>query len=274
MKYIKRAALLKMIMDRAEPVVRDATLEGRWWKPAPTEAPPAVRSLVLCREVELPPAKGEDGEVVVRRAVAASTPDPDRYDDVIDQASIRYANWKAALAPLLYGHDAGWGASGGCVIGRAAPDSIAIVEIPRPDLPGAIRDKKLALIFIPEWDDHPTNPLGQRVAHQWGTFIRTVSIGFRPGSCAMRRMLPKEHWAYSEQSSGIFYKDCEIYETSVVPVPANPYAMEMEEDGLPPRAAPDAPRAAHASEPGPHPGPHPEPHPEPPTDQQRGWWGA
>lgn len=201
---------------------------------------------VEARDADGQVIKGSDGKPIKKAVVAASTPDPDRYDDVIDQASINYKHWKAAMAPMLHCHDSGSWFGRGIVIGRAVPESIRVGTIDRPDLPNARPEQLLAFLIVPEWDDHPTNPDGQRIAHQWGTFINTVSIGFVPHQVCLRRMLPKEHWAYSETSDGLYYSDCEIYEISAVPIPANPWAMELEDDSVMPKRSAPAPATKSA----------------------------
>lgn len=168
-----------------------------------------------------PVAEGEPpGEKV--RLIAATTADVDRYDDIVDQDTIKWDNWVAAGAPLLYVHDSGHGKHGGIVVGRAKPETIMVRLI----------SGKKAFSFEPEWDDHPVNPMGQLVAHQWGTYLKAVSIGFRPGKGSVpRASLPKDHYAaYPEGVTGygMFYTNCEILEVSPVPVPANPYATQVE----------------------------------------------
>lgn len=152
---------------------------------------------------------------VVQRLIAATTADPDRYDDVVDQDTLQTTNWLAAGGSLLYAHE-----YDDVVVGRAKPGTVSVKLIP---------GGKKALCLEPEWDDHPVNPMGQLVAHQWGTFLKAVSIGFRPGqgSCA-RSALPMEHYAYKKDGYGMFYMNCEILEISVVTVPANPYALEVQ----------------------------------------------
>ncbi len=239
MRFFSRKQFLNAVLRASEapPVVRNgAVQESSWFN----QEERVLETAWITREVEIEVKDGETKKTV--RLIAASTPDPDRYEDVIDQATIQFKRWEAALAPLLYIHDSGGGWTspvGGCVVGCAQAGTIRIAEIPRPDLdPAAPISKKLAFVFMPEWDNHETNPLGQRIAHQWGKFIRTVSIGFRPKKVTLRRLLPKEHYAWQEKGEGLFFEDCEIYEVSVVPIPANPYAMELDEEGeIPLKAA-------------------------------------
>lgn len=250
MRLFRRSHFLKQVSDQ-KPVVKD----GKLARPEPwvNKEAAAIQCFFTVRNLEIEEKdadgqviKGADGKPLKKAVVAASTPDPDRYDDVIDQGSINFKHWKAAMAPMLHCHDSGNWFGRGIVIGRAVPESIRIGTIDRPDLPGARPEQLLAFLITPEWDNHPSNPDGQRIAHQWGTFINTVSIGFVPHQVCLRRMLPKEHWAFSETSDGLFYSNCEIYEISAVPIPANPWAMELEDDSvMPTRNAPaPIPRSA------------------------------
>lgn len=247
MRFLARQFFLKQVLS-ARPVVRDAKCEGTFWEQPKTSPQVGLRSFWNTFEVEV---KGVNGGPT-RKMVAASTPDPDRYDDIVDQDSINFRHWKAALAPLLYAHDSGYW-NGGAVIGRAEPDSIQVLTVKRPDLTNPKPEQLKAFCFTPEWDDHQSNPIGQRVAHQWSKFINTLSIGFVPHKVTLRRLLPKEHWAYGE-GQGLFFQDCEIYETSAVPIPANPFAMEMDEEGIPARQAPPSAQA--------------------PSQKSAQWWGG
>jgi len=165
----------------------------------------------LVEEVERPDPMDPEGGVMVeeRSLVVATTSQVDRYGDIVDQASLLLDPYRANPV-LLYAHNAS-----GVVVGNADPDSIEVRE-------------GLGLVFAPVWDDAEVNPQGRLVAHQWGTFLRTVSIGFIPGSVVPRASLPEEH-PYAGDSGLVFYQN-EVLEISVTPVPANPGAKKLSAD--------------------------------------------
>ena len=191
-------------------IPKDGAARARFFTALPSGELPVGRMTVAAEDEVI-----EGGQ----RLIVATTADVDRYDDIVDQETLIFANWVKALAPMLYGHDYGYGANGGVVIGRAKPGSVAISDV---------KGKK-CMVLEPEWDVAPDNPIGTRVARQWGKFIKTVSIGFRPGRVRARTSLEKDHYAYQEKGWGLFFEDCEILEVSVVPVPANPFAMDVGE---------------------------------------------
>lgn len=135
--------------------------------------------------------------------IIASTSSVDRYSDIIDQRSMQLDAWKANPI-LLYGHE--WD---GTVVGRAGD----IALDPMGD------SATVALAFTPMWDDHPVNPKGQLVAHQWGTFLHAVSVGGYAHTTVSRTSPECPEWARGE--SGFYLADFEVCEVSVVPIPAN-----------------------------------------------------
>jgi len=132
--------------------------------------------------------------------VIASTPDVDRYGDIV-AGPWRLENFKAN--PVIpWGH---------CYsqppIGRAVDigieEGILVAEI--------------------EWDDDPMNPLGQLVASQFRRgMLSTVSVGFYPGTSTPRSSLPEDDPRRAER--GMVHTDNELLEISAVTIPANPNA--------------------------------------------------
>lgn len=142
--------------------------------------------------------------------VVASTPNPDRYDDVVA------SEWKLEAYmenPVVqFGH--------------------------RYDIPPVGRTEKLSvdkttgnLVATIRWDDAPTNALAQTVAAQYRTgFLRAVSVGFQPGDSTPRNKLPSDHPAYGEK--GMFFTNNRLLEISAVPVPANGEALALRSLGM------------------------------------------
>lgn len=155
-------------------------------------------------------------EAGVRSAprIIASTSSVDRYGDIIDQRSMQLEAWKANPV-LLYGHE--WD---GTVIGTATDVGLDPME----------DAATVALAFTPMWDDHPVNPQGQLVAHQWGTFLRAVSVGGYAHTTISRTSPECPEWARGE--SGFYLADFEVCEVSVVPIPANTDVGERAAKGV------------------------------------------
>ena len=140
---------------------------------------------------------GEDGITTV----TASTPTSDRYGDVVSApwALDRYR----ANPVVVWAHDYSTPP-----VGRAVD-----VRLEGPNLIAKI-----------QWDDSPSNPLGQTVAHQFRSgFLSAVSVGFQPGNAVKRSSLDPEHPHHAER--GNVYRDNELLEISAVPIPANPDAL-------------------------------------------------
>jgi hypothetical protein len=144
-----------------------------------------------------------------RTLVVASTATPDRYQDIVDQASWKLDRYRAN--PVVpWGHDYYIPP-----VGRAV----------RVEVEGG------ALIAEIEWDTSEANPLGRLVAEQFASgFLSAVSVGFRPGRSTERKNMPKESPMFGER--GMAYFDCELLEISAVAIPANPEALAAK--GLPP----------------------------------------
>ena len=132
------------------------------------EMPPGEKPEGGAPEGEKPAVKG-------RTRVIASTANPDRYDDVVDQST-----WKTdrfMRNPVVpWGHDYQIPPVGK-VIGLSVVEGSLTAEI--------------------EWDTSEHNALGRLVADQFASgFLSAVSVGFRPGRTIPRSQMPKDspHW--------------------------------------------------------------------------------
>jgi len=136
-----------------------------------------------------------------RTIVTASTPDVDRYGDIVE-APWRLEHFRSN--PVIpWGHNYEQPP-----VGRAVA-----VEIKDGQLEAEI-----------EWDDGPHNPLGQLVAAQCAKgMLSTVSVGFCPGESVHRASLPKEDPKHGQR--GMVHRDNELLEISAVTIPANPKAL-------------------------------------------------
>ena len=170
----------------------------------------------------------DDGTITA----VASTPDPDRMDDVV-APSWKLDDFRRSPV-IMHAHD-----YEGPVVGKA-------VEI---DLVGD------TLMMRVKFDEHESNPLGQRLANQYREgFMSAFSVGFAPGKVTPRSQLPKDHPAYSEKSAGSYMTENSLLEVSAVAIPANPQALAVRAKrwGLQPEAvkmplppASMAPKAKH-----------------------------
>jgi len=171
---------------------------------------------------------GNDGTITA----VASTPDPDRMDDVV-APSWKLDNFRASPV-IMHAHD-----YEGAVVGKA-------VEI---DLVGD------TLMMRVQFDEHESNPLGQRLANQYREgFMSAFSVGFAPGKVTPRSQLPTDHPAYSEKSAGSYMEENSLLEVSAVAIGANQHALAVRAKrwGLEPKAvkmplppASMAPKAKH-----------------------------
>lgn len=136
--------------------------------------------------------------------VIASTPDVDRYGDIVasswdPEALKRYMNNPV----IVWGHDYQTPA-----IGRA--ESVQVVG--------------KELIATIRWDDSPENDLGRLVKSQFERgFLNSVSVGFQPGKATPRSTLPDGHPA--KGAEGFLYEQNQLMEISAVNIPANPQAL-------------------------------------------------
>lgn len=125
----------------------------------------------------------------------ATTPKPDRVQDVIDPLGAKFKNPLALLHQ--HRHDA----------------PIGTVRFSKPTAKGIEFEAEIPVITEP-------GPLKDRVDTAWGEIknglVRAVSIGFRPLK-----------YAFMDEG-GIEFQEIEIYELSTVSVPANPDAVISE----------------------------------------------
>ena len=147
---------------------------------------------------------GETG----RTTVTASTPDVDRYGDIVS------GPWQldrfAANPVIAWGHDYSLPPIGKAVdIGLGGEDLVAVIE----------------------WDTD--DPLGASVARKFDRgFLSSVSVGFYPGESVPRSMLDSDDARHGTR--GMVHRQNELLEISAVTIPANPYAnkRELEQRGL------------------------------------------
>ena len=138
--------------------------------------------------------------------VIASTPTPDRYDDVVAGGEEWLLDKYMQNPVVQFGHD------------YTIPP-VGKTERLTTDADGN-------LIATIRWDDSPTNPLGQTVASQFRDgFMSAVSVGFQPSRSTPRNKLPNDHPAYGEK--GMFFQGNQLLEISAVPVPANGEALAL-----------------------------------------------
>ena len=143
----------------------------------------------------------DDGTITA----VASTPDPDRMDDVV-APSWKLDDFRRSPV-IMHAHD-----YEGPVVGKA-------VEI---DLVGD------TLMMRVKFDEHESNPLGQRLANQYREgFMSAFSVGFAPGKVTPRSQLPKDHPAYSEKSAGSYMEQNSLLEVSAVAIGANQHALAV-----------------------------------------------
>lgn len=149
------------------------------------------------REVEV-----EDGLV----RVIASTPDVDRYGDIVEPSWNEKGLEQYRKNPvILWQHDATIPA-----IGRAEK-----IELVGKNLVADIR-----------FDDSPENQLARLVKSQVERgFLNSVSVGFSPGKSTPRASLPVEDERHAK--SGFVYSDSSLHELSIVNIPANPAALAL-----------------------------------------------
>jgi hypothetical protein len=148
----------------------------------------------------------------------ASTEDEDRHGDVVEQGTWRLANFRRNPV-ILHEHGGGMCANT-TVVGRGVARIVTSTKAEKPS-------KRLEIRVF--WDDHPTNTLGQRLAHQHRDGFRHAgSVGFRPGKRLLRRDLPDDHPAkVGKDGHGSLFRHNELLEFSSVAIPANPQALQL-----------------------------------------------
>ena len=136
--------------------------------------------------------------------VVASTPDVDRYGDIVRASWSEEGLEHYRSNPIvLWSHDPNIPA-----VGRAEN-----VEVIDNELIADIR-----------FDDSKENDLGRLVKSQFESgILNAVSVGFQPGKAVARASLPEDDPAYA--SSGYVYSDSKLMEISIVNIPANPHAL-------------------------------------------------
>jgi HK97 family phage prohead protease len=154
---------------------------------------------------------GDDGVERTITTFVASTDVEDRYSDVIDQDSWRLDAYKRnPVIPIDHFY------SVESVVGRGL--DLRVEEI---DVEGG---KRKALLVDVEWDT--SSALGAEVAGKVERgFINAVSVGFRSHRMTWRSKLPKDDPRYGVEGS--LLEENELYEISVVAVPANPDATAV-----------------------------------------------
>ena len=152
----------------------------------------------------------ETGDGLTR--VIASTPDVDRYGDIVDPSWSEKGLEEYRSNPIiLWQHDP------------------TIPAIGRPERVEVVDGKLVADI---RFDDSEENALGRLVKSQIERgFLNSVSVGFAPGKSTPRAALSKDDPRRS--SSGFVYSDSYLHEISVVNVPANPAALALRSLGIP-----------------------------------------
>jgi len=154
----------------------------------------------IVREYRIEAREAENGQITV----IASAPTVDRMGDIVE------APWdlqRFASNPVIQ-----WAHRYDIPpVGRATSVTV---------------DADGVLMMDIEFDESPENPLGRTVASQMRRgFLNAVSVGFAPGESVRRSSLPKDDPRYGEE--GWVYRNSELLETSVVPIPANPQALAI-----------------------------------------------
>ena len=161
-----------------------------------------------------------DGE---KRLMVATSSDVDRYGDIVDVKTIRLDAWKRSPV-LLYGHNPSDPQNH---IGSAANIEKKVVK-------GSDGKSREAVVYEPKFDlggspeAGDANLRARLVARQFeGGMLRTCSIGFNPDwSQTVRRSDLPEGDPYAGPR-GLLFKNAEIIECSLLPIPANPNAESI-----------------------------------------------
>ena len=136
--------------------------------------------------------------------VIASTANPDRYGDIVDQSTWQLDRYRANPV-LLQDHSY----TVDSIVGKAS-----------------VQVSAAGLVAELMFDDSEDNPAGRRAA---GLFERgmlnAVSVGFTPGEATPRSSFPAEDPRYAPR--GNFYRNNELLEISTVAIPANPDALAV-----------------------------------------------
>jgi len=151
--------------------------------------------------------ENETTETTSTTVVIASTDAPDRYGDIVDQATWKLDRYNAN--PIIqWGHRYDLPPIGKASVG--VHDGELLAEI--------------------TWDTGEHNSLANTVASQFENgFLSAVSVGFMPGHAVKRSSLEQEDPRFAP--AGMVYFEPELLEISAVPIPANPEALAQR--GLP-----------------------------------------
>lgn len=135
-----------------------------------------------------------------RSIFVASTDTPDRYADIVDQATWKIDNYRANPV-VQVDHDYR-------VESTVARGSVATEG-------GALT------LEIDAWAE-TARAQDVRALVESG-IVNAVSVGFRPGRMIPRSQMPPEDPRYGDR--GYIMYDCELLEVSIVAIPANPEAL-------------------------------------------------
>lgn len=164
----------------------------------------------ILRQFTVETREADNGQVTV----IASAPTEDRMGDIVE------APWKLdrflanPIIPFAHRYDIP-------PVGRATDITV---------------EDGILLASI-EFDEHETNPLGRTVASQMRRgFLNAVSVGFAPGDAVNRSALPADDPRHAPH--GVLYRNNELLELSIVPIPANPDALALRaaESAMDPRS--------------------------------------
>jgi hypothetical protein len=151
-------------------------------------------------------ASEEGGKRIV---FVASTDDPDRYQDIVDQRTWKLDHYRANPV-VLTDHNYTTRA----IVGTGMVD---VAE-------GGLE------LEIAKWSQR-ADAQETRMDVEDG-IIGAVSVGFRPGRRVARSQLAKDDPRYKEAGYGDVFYDCELLEVSLVAVPANPHALAKGIEGV------------------------------------------
>ena len=151
--------------------------------------------------------ENETTDTTSTTVVIASTDAPDRYGDIVDQATWKLDRYNAN--PIIqWGHRYDLPPIGKASVG--VHDGELLAEI--------------------TWDTGEHNRLANTVASQFENgFLSAVSVGFMPGHAVKRSSLEQDDPRFAP--AGMVYFEPELLEISAVPIPANPEALAQR--GLP-----------------------------------------
>lgn len=160
--------------------------------------------------------KEEGGKQKTITTFIASSDVEDRYQDIVSQESWRLGNFqKNPVVPINHCYTVE------AVVGRATNLRVEEVEVEEGK-------KRKALLVDVEWDTESEE--GRSVAGKVERgFINAVSVGFQSHRQTWRYKLPKDHLCYGVD--GQLLEENELYEISVVAVPANPEAIAQRSAG-------------------------------------------